>query len=369
MTATVTASRTQRAPPVDRRAGPSSTCGFPDRLAGVPIWVVVGGGGAAGHGDLGVPALALSERPVLDGRGAVSGDLLAFADPRSPHVLRHDGSPPLYYLLLHVWMSVFGSSESRHPHAVAGLRAAVHPGRRRGWRWNLFGRWAGRDRAGAVRAQPVPHRLQPGNADVLADGAARAAGHGRLHQRLHLPPAALPDPVRDLPDADALHARLGSVLRRRRGDRVPGRVARERRAARSCCATRLLAFGGAAVLFLPWLPTLLYQATHTGSPWDSAPNFGAPVQISRNLMGGDRATVALVLASALGLATMFTRKWRTRESLTLWTLLILPVGTLGLRLDRLAHLAGVGVPLLRPDPRRAAAAGRAGDVAGQGQWA
>src|SRR5215469_1614460 len=29
-----------------------------------------------------------------------------------PGVLRHDGSPPLYYLMLHVWMSVFGSSET-----------------------------------------------------------------------------------------------------------------------------------------------------------------------------------------------------------------------------------------------------------------
>src|SRR3954468_5414863 len=28
-----------------------------------------------------------------------------------PHALRLDGSPPLYYLLLHVWMSVFGTSE------------------------------------------------------------------------------------------------------------------------------------------------------------------------------------------------------------------------------------------------------------------
>ena len=59
----------------------------------------------------------------------------------------------------------------------------------------------------------------------------------------------------------------------------------------------LIAFGAAAILYVPWLPTLLYQATHTGSPWDTAPNFGAPVQISRNLMGGDRATVALVLGT------------------------------------------------------------------------
>jgi mannosyltransferase len=28
-----------------------------------------------------------------------------------PHVLRQDGSPPLYYLMLHVWMRLFGTSE------------------------------------------------------------------------------------------------------------------------------------------------------------------------------------------------------------------------------------------------------------------
>ena len=28
-----------------------------------------------------------------------------------PHVLRQDGSPPLYYLMLHIWMKFFGTSE------------------------------------------------------------------------------------------------------------------------------------------------------------------------------------------------------------------------------------------------------------------
>jgi hypothetical protein len=91
----------------------------------------------------------------------------------------------------------------------------------------------------------------------------------------------------------------------------------------------LLCFGTAAVLFLPWLPTLLYQASHTGSPWDSAPNFGAPVQISRNLMGGDRATTALVLGAALGLAVLWARNRRTsKEALAMWSLILFPVGTL-----------------------------------------
>jgi mannosyltransferase len=92
----------------------------------------------------------------------------------------------------------------------------------------------------------------------------------------------------------------------------------------------VLSFGAAAVLFLPWLPTLLYQAAHTGSPWDPTPNFGAPVQISRNLMGGDRATAALVLGSAIGLSAFFTRAHRrSREALTMWVLILLPIGTLG----------------------------------------
>src|SRR5438270_2175517 len=29
-----------------------------------------------------------------------------------PGVLHHDGSPPLYYLLLHIWMSISGNSET-----------------------------------------------------------------------------------------------------------------------------------------------------------------------------------------------------------------------------------------------------------------
>ena len=51
-----------------------------------------------------------------------------------PGLLTRDGSPPLYYLLLHVWMSVFGSSEvSTHAlslvFAVATVPAAWWAGR------------------------------------------------------------------------------------------------------------------------------------------------------------------------------------------------------------------------------------------------
>ena len=49
-----------------------------------------------------------------------------------PGVLRHDGSPPLYYMLLHVWMSVFGPSETA-THSLSLVSALLtHPGRHAG---------------------------------------------------------------------------------------------------------------------------------------------------------------------------------------------------------------------------------------------
>src|SRR6185437_2166956 len=59
-----------------------------------------------------------------------------------PGILRHDGNPPLYYLLLHVWMSIFGSSEaSTHSLSVVFGVLTVPAGMWAGW--SLFGRRAG----------------------------------------------------------------------------------------------------------------------------------------------------------------------------------------------------------------------------------
>jgi mannosyltransferase len=59
-----------------------------------------------------------------------------------PGILRHDGNPPLYYMLLHLWMSAFGSSESE-THSLSALFGllTVPVGMWAGW--TLFGRRAG----------------------------------------------------------------------------------------------------------------------------------------------------------------------------------------------------------------------------------
>ena len=58
-------------------------------------------------------SVGIADRPLID----------------IPGTLRLDGSPPLYYMLLHVWMQVAGTSRGGHARAVARVRAARGPGR------------------------------------------------------------------------------------------------------------------------------------------------------------------------------------------------------------------------------------------------
>jgi mannosyltransferase len=53
------------------------------------------------------------------------------------------------------------------------------------------------------------------------------------------------------------------------------------------------------------------------------------VLISRDLIGGDRITIGLLLATVVGLGTLFTKRYRrTREATVLWALIALPAATL-----------------------------------------
>jgi mannosyltransferase len=55
-------------------------------------------------------------------------------------------------------------------------------------------------------------------------------------------------------------------------------------------------------LYLPWVPTLLYQVHHTGAPWARRPGVHALVLAPGSLFGGDIACGALAFAVALGLS-------------------------------------------------------------------
>ncbi len=322
--ATVTAPQ-QAVPPPDDQSGLDLR--LPAWLARVPLWMVVSAVLIV------VTAIsAVLRTRYLSGQfwmdeglsvGISSHSLLSI-----PTVLRHDGSPPLYYLMLHVWMSVFGSSESS-THALSLIFGLLCIPAGTWVAWSLFGRWAAAIALVLFALNPfiTAYSQETRMYSMMALlGLLATAGfiHGFIYRRRrYLILFTVCQVLMLYTHIWGAFFGVGAAL----AFAVVWRATDEPRAV---LRDGLLVFGACVVLYLPWVPTLLYQVAHTGSPWDSAPNFGAPVQISRNLMGGDRATVALVLVSALGLASMFVReRWRSRESLTLWTLLILPIGALG----------------------------------------
>ena len=244
-----------------------------------------------------------------------------------PGVLRHDGSPPLFYLALHVWMQIFGNSESA-THGLSLLFAllTVPIGMWAGW--SLFGRRAGYMAAVlfAFSSFLTDYSQETRMYALMALlGLLATVGfiHGFVYRRRkYLILFAVCQAAMVYTHAWGVFFGLGAVVAL-----IPSYVNSDNR--RLLLRDALLSFALAAILFLPWLPNALYQASHTAAPWDSSPRFGAPVQLSRDLMGGDRVTVALLIASIIGLAPLFGKAARrTREATAMWTLIALPAATL-----------------------------------------
>jgi hypothetical protein len=63
-----------------------------------------------------------------------------------------------------------------------------------------------------------------------------------------------------------------------------------------------LAAAAVALLYLPWLPTLLSQARHTGAPWSTKPSFHELFTAPGAVLGGDAPFIAVIVAAAAGLA-------------------------------------------------------------------
>jgi mannosyltransferase len=241
--------------------------------------------------------------------------------------LRQDGSPPLYYLLLHGWMRAFGESEaSLHAlsllFALAFVPAALWAG------WRLFGPRAGL--AAATLAAVNPY----------LSGYAQEARMYTLLSLLGLIAAAA--------------FVLAFVHRERRAVAIFGLTlslmaythnwglffgasaaialaALVRRAPERGAILKDggLAFGVAAVLYLPWLPILIGQAIQTGAPWASRPSVAAPLQVANGLLGGAGPAVALVAGAVVGLAAL-ARDADRRPSRSALVLLALAAGTLAL---------------------------------------
>jgi mannosyltransferase len=249
-----------------------------------------------------------------------------------PGVLRQDGSPPLYYLLLHVWMDAFGRGEtSVHWLSLTAALLCIPSAMWAGW--SLWGKRAGY--CGAVLCSLIPFLTAYGEEArmyalmaLLALLTSACFLHAFVHRRrAYLPAFAIGQALMLYTHSWGIFFGVGAFLALAYLWWIGPREER-----RGLLRDGLLAFGAAAVLYLPWVPTLLYQAQHTAAPWANKPRFGVPIQIARDVLGGYGPAVALLLAAGFGLAALLAarRARGDRERLSVWVLIAVPLVTLAL---------------------------------------
>jgi hypothetical protein len=248
-----------------------------------------------------------------------------------PGVLRQDGSPPLFYLMLHVWTGVFGGTP-RWGHALT-LLLAVLAVPAAYWAASLpFGRAAGLCAAAIVALDPFAGTyaievrmysllLLLG---VLTTGTFVRAfivrpGHRGWAAAFAVSLAAL---FYTHNWALFLGAAAGVAWLALLAFTPPP----ERRA---LLVSGLIGFGGAALLFLPWVPTVLAQMAHTGAPWSHAPHLHSVSSAFERMLGGHTSKTVLVLFALTGGITMVRARTPVVSRAALATLAI-ALGTLAL---------------------------------------
>jgi hypothetical protein len=266
-----------------------------------------------------------------------------------PGVLRRGGSSPLYYVLLHFWIDWFGSGESAtHGLSLLFGLLTIPAGMWAGW--SLFGRRAGLFAAVLFAFSSYLTRFaqetQLYELMVLL-GLLTTAGfiHGFVYRRrrfLWLFGAGLTLMLYTQGSAVMFWAGVAVAL-------IPVYLASEDR--RGIVRDAGISFAAVLVLYLPWLPTTIYQLAHTTAPWHYTPLLGATVP--SDLLGGERVDVTLLVAAIIGFAPLFTRsRRRTPEWTAMWTLIaIVLVGFALARVSSLVTPAWVAryfAPLIAP---------------------
>lgn len=254
---------------------------------------------------------------------ALSVDIAALPLSELRSALEHDGHPPLYYVLLHGWMDLFGTGDVavRSLSAIFGIATLL-------LLWFL-----GRRRGGTTLAWILVALV------AVSPFAVRYSNEARMYSLVMLLVVVgwflLDDIVvrgratiiRFVALAVVVAALLYShywsmwlvgavglcalwALWRRPDDRR-----------RWLGVIVALVAGGVA--FLPWVPTMLYQNAHTGTPW--ALPTRPTVALSNSLVDyaagrfGEQALVGIVLALAIVLGVFGVARSRTSIELDLRT--------------------------------------------------
>jgi mannosyltransferase len=230
-----------------------------------------------------------------------------------PGALRLDGSPPLYYSLLHVWMALFGRSEEA-THALSLVCALLTiPA---AW-WaarGVFGSAAGW--AAALLAATNPFVTQYAQetrmyALVMLFGMLACGAFARAY----LLGGEVPRAARRR-YAAAFAVLFAAMLYTHNWSLFFGAgcgaawlgalIAARDTGRRELLLDGLLGFGGALLLWAPWLPTFFFQVQHTGAPWSSPPGvddlLGVPLRVL-----GSVGQIALLLTAGVGIMALLDR--------------------------------------------------------------
>jgi mannosyltransferase len=259
------------------------------------LWVLLGGLVTAGV------VLRFVAPPELWLDEAQSVAIAHLPLPELFAALEQDGSPPLYYLLLHVWTALFGTSATAVRSLSAVFSLLTLP-----LAWYVARRLAGRRAAAAlvVLLATSPFLVRYASETrmyallVLLTVAGIAAGAAVVRR-----PGA--GPV--LAFGTVTGALLLTHVWAFHVVAVTGVLALAVSPFRRGPALRLLAglaLGG--LLFSPWLLSFLVQLAHTGTPWAASPGFAVlPLALEAWQGGGQvRAHVlgtALLLLATVGL--------------------------------------------------------------------
>jgi mannosyltransferase len=244
-----------------------------------------------------------------------------------PGLLRQDGSPPLYYMLLHVWMRIFGRSETA-THALslvfglAAIPVAFWAARR------LFGRRAGWYCAALVASAPFitsfSRETRMYTLVMLLSLATTAFFLFVFARREHryLPGLIAGTTVLLYTHNWSLFLCLGFAVAL-----VPCVLAAQDR--RQLLLQVGVWFGAVIALYAPWLPTLWFQSQHTGAPWSTTPAlrdaYGA-----LGVVLGDLHERVLVLIAVASIPEFLraARRWRSEAGRVVIALVLVGVVTL-----------------------------------------
>ena len=224
-----------------------------------------------------------------------------------PGVLRQDGSPPLYYMLLSLWTDVFGTSEEA-THALSLLFSTLSIPVALWAGWSLAGPRVGLIAALFCAGSPfLTAYAQETRMYSLVVLLSLLVTATFLHAYLRRDRRFIP--LFALALAAILYTHLWSAflvlgtlvtaaaLLWRSDDR------------RSLLRDLAFGYGGALLLYLPWIPTTLYQVSHTAAPWALGPTWRAVQQIPHTLIGGDREILISGIVAACGIYGL----WRARN--------------------------------------------------------